>query len=587
MRSKVLIGVALTAICSTSTDAQVTSFGTAGPGASGIAPSLEMSSFPYAGLPTDIVVRGPANTSGLLIFGTSNTQIGGAPLPLNLAPLGVPGCQLLTDLALLLPILTDNNGDAKVTLEGNTSWGTIFLQAFVADAGPNTLGGMTQGLQVQFQPVPSGSDPIVSSFSPIKGTEGGMVTFYGANFGTDLSDLLFVVAGAEELPFRPVSMTPNSVTAKLLPFGTMNATSGPIKVRRGMGALTTLPNIGGATFLAPAFAICIDAANPGESSTLIDFEVPSVQGALSDCAEAVADSTYYDKTIGSWTLNAGDLVYQLPGQFCPQDRLYVSLVFQRCLPGGGAIDYDCIYIEEIEVPSFVSPCDPTSANTVLAMMNFAIATGFNNAGIPVDTISNSTDNTITVRATSGAGTICYGYGDTYITYGPTTLHSFAADAADGFTSPTATTLSPDLAAYLASIPATSQNFDSSATNQPFAHSFVNIPDNARAAALIISVRPNGDAYTNDSISLCVTAPGTGQTFEWGIALSQLPEYGGSYNGPATICLDLAKLPTVNGPVNLLECLCPPAGGATGTLDIYIQDDTGVDYATLDVRVCGS
>lgn len=117
-------------------------------------------------------------------------------------------------------------------------------------------------------------------------------------------------------------------------------------------------------------------------------------------------------------------------------------------------------------------------------------------------------------------------------------------------------------------------------NRPFAHTFTGLPANICGAKLSITMRPTADssgglAY-NDSIALEYLNP----TWAWGAYIINLPEAAGSWSQGdplTTFTLNLSALPTSSGTMSLL--------GATtdGDLDVYTQDDTGVDCAILKFK----
>ena len=119
-----------------------------------------------------------------------------------------------------------------------------------------------------------------------------------------------------------------------------------------------------------------------------------------------------------------------------------------------------------------------------------------------------------------------------------------------------------------------------AANRPFAYTFTGLPVNICAAKLSITMRPTADssgglAY-NDSLALEYLNP----TWAWGAYIINLPEAGGSWiqgDSLKTFNLNLSALPGSSGTVNLLGAL------TDGDLDIYTQDDTGVDCAILKYK----
>jgi hypothetical protein len=57
-----------------------------------------------AGATAVYYLRGPRRSgSGMCMIGTSDSQLGSLQLPLDLGPLGAPGCQLLNDIVTMLP----------------------------------------------------------------------------------------------------------------------------------------------------------------------------------------------------------------------------------------------------------------------------------------------------------------------------------------------------------------------------------------------------------------------------------------------------------------------------------------------------
>jgi hypothetical protein len=124
-------------------------------------------------------------------------------------------------------------------------------------------------------------------------------------------------------------------------------------------------------------------------------------------------------------------------------------------------------------------------------------------------------------------------------------------------------------------------FDFNGCDYCFGHTFRDIkPDDCfvMAARLTIRMRANhgcGTLESNDTISL-----GTGGVTSWGRRIEHLLS-GTWYAGrDETIVLNLAALPGPGtGTTSMIGAL------ASGSLDVFVQDDTAVDYIKLDVTYC--
>jgi hypothetical protein len=85
----------------------------------------------------------PQTGAAAVIVGASNSQWGASRLPLDLSPIGMPGCTLLASPDLVLPVV-NTGGSATLALRicdcpvlvGQS----VFQQAFVGDAAANALG---------------------------------------------------------------------------------------------------------------------------------------------------------------------------------------------------------------------------------------------------------------------------------------------------------------------------------------------------------------------------------------------------------------------------------------------------------------
>ncbi len=116
------------------------------------------------------------------------------------------------------------------------------------------------------------------------------------------------------------------------------------------------------------------------------------------------------------------------------------------------------------------------------------------------------------------------------------------------------------------------DFDSPVADTRFVHTYRLPPCKCLVGAkLEFRTRSLDGLSSNDSVNLGFS---TLQNFiQWGRHITDLP------GGPA-YTLDLAALPTFPGTVSLLSGM-----QMNRYLDLYIQDDTAVDYARLKVTMC--
>ena len=119
-------------------------FGAACRGSAGI-PVLSLASGqPWLGDPIVFGVRGiPVTTAGVLFLGASDAQWGALALPLPLAVIGMPGCDLLVSPDLVLPFVAAS-GMAQVPLQicncPELLGASVYQQAVIGDGGANALG---------------------------------------------------------------------------------------------------------------------------------------------------------------------------------------------------------------------------------------------------------------------------------------------------------------------------------------------------------------------------------------------------------------------------------------------------------------
>jgi hypothetical protein len=88
----------------------------------------------------------PAGAAALFVAGTSDTTFLGAPLPLDLAPIGLPGCHLFTsaDVAVAAPVTAGVATTSIVIPPHRTLLGAqFFVQALALDAGAPVPGALS------------------------------------------------------------------------------------------------------------------------------------------------------------------------------------------------------------------------------------------------------------------------------------------------------------------------------------------------------------------------------------------------------------------------------------------------------------
>lgn len=118
----------------------------------------------------------------------------------------------------------------------------------------------------------------------------------------------------------------------------------------------------------------------------------------------------------------------------------------------------------------------------------------------------------------------------------------------------------------------------------FGYSFMNLPPLAPGATLRLHLKASGFA-DSDTIGLQYTGSTPG--FSYSVHLVDLPESGGSWDNlsgdEAVFTLALGNLPAIgSGDLNLIDDI-----NAAGYLDVFVQDDTAVDWIELTIPEPGS
>lgn len=127
-----------------------------------------------------------------------------------------------------------------------------------------------------------------------------------------------------------------------------------------------------------------------------------------------------------------------------------------------------------------------------------------------------------------------------------------------------------------------RQFDDKAINRIFGHTFTGLPEDIQAATLEIHLFAGGSSLvSNDALALEYTGINKNNPSSyWYMGLTALFGQPWSAGSDHTFILDLANLPPdAQGDTNII-----PFMNADNALDVYVQDDTAVDYMILTVTV---
>lgn len=153
--------------------------------------------------------------------------------------------------------------------------------------------------------------------------------------------------------------------------------------------------------------------------------------------------------------------------------------------------------------------------------------------------------------------------------------TYTVEIADNFAAPDSAPASPssEITGFFTNL----KGFDDFTPNRAFVHTFTSLPPNIIGGSLQIGLKAHAGNSLNDSLNLEFLNP----SFRWGRAISSLAPTG-LWAPPTSkvITLDLANLPISGSGVTSVI-----ADMADGDLDVYVQDDTAVDYLILKVKVC--
>ncbi len=120
-----------------------------------------------------------------------------------------------------------------------------------------------------------------------------------------------------------------------------------------------------------------------------------------------------------------------------------------------------------------------------------------------------------------------------------------------------------------------RGFDEGGIDKGFGHTFVDLPSGICGAVVTLKLHAESFGSSNDTVRFQLVDPNDTEGFLWRKVIANII---GSWDigQEAVLVLDLANLvPGLNGNTNIVPSL------AGGTLDVVIEDDTAVDYITLE------
>ncbi len=159
---------------------------------------------------------------------------------------------------------------------------------------------------------------------------------------------------------------------------------------------------------------------------------------------------------------------------------------------------------------------------------------------------------------------------------------YTVGSADNFAGGTEPTYrQPALSALRTTPPWLWKDCDDQTTDRGWGHTFTGFPGGITTADLLVRMLPSNAGSGNDSVSLDLLGAGGPPAFGRGFNINTLAGAGSWTNqAPTDFLFNLnTTLPTGYAGTNLL------GGLADGMFDVYLQDDTAVDYARLRVRAC--
>jgi hypothetical protein len=459
-----------------------------------------------------------------------------------------------------------------ISCSANLTTGKITI---TADCGCKIVGG---GIKVRYCIPGPPAPPVITQVSPTIVRTGDILEILGSRLGINPNDACAVMVNSNRLiPLRVLTATETRITAEVGPIPP-DATPGRIGLALGHGS------VGG---FQAAFADLL--AQPSWFFSTTNSGVLSPGNVTPIYVPPPPMETWYHSFLSN-----GQIYVYLPGPCPPGSKLIMDGHFdiratnspiRHCdtwlpavnfLQGGSALD--CAWRV---CDSFV--CGFFQRTGVLLDCRYFPA-GNGGAliclGYPRGTIVNGC-MTVCVRICDAPPVAtCVTNIVTVLTHGTT----------DNFAGPEAASPRPELLTYLnnAGITQFRGYDDNGLVNRLFAESFANLPDCITKATLRIRLRANADLEENDGIALVFAgAGGVADPNKWSSYIGAGNPAPGVLNAVwsspsvAELVLDLGRLPLGGNQFkDLIPTLC-----AKKYLDLYVQDDTSVDYAILTVESC--
>ncbi len=427
-------------------------------------------------------------------------------------------------------------------------------------------------------PPPGGTPaPVITQVVPASFHAGELIQITGQNFSTDPDNTCAVIINQNRLiPLRVLTATATLLTVEVGPIPP-DATAGPIGIGIGDGSVGNFQ---------PAFAD-LDVS-PAWFFSTTNVGVISPQTVTPIYAPPVSQTWYHS------FLSNGQVYVFLPGPCPPGSKLIMDGHFDIRATNSPIRHADCW------LPA-VNFLQGGSALDCARRICDSFACGFfQRTGVRL--------NCKVIPQGNGA-LVCLGYPNGAIVNGGMTVCVRICDQPpvapcltnsvfvfahgttnDNFAGAEAASPRPELTAWLTSVGInTTRGYDDNGiVNRVFADSFANLPDCITKATLRIRLRANADFEENDSIMLAFAgAGGVLDPVRWSSYIGAGNPGAGVLNytwispSVAELVLDLSRLPLGN---NLFKDLIPTLC-AKKYLDIYVQDDTSVDYAVLQVESC--